>query len=143
MQHFCKKIVTLGPVGYLSGSGTWATVCAIPVVWFTSSSLTLTFALISFFVWALFRSFSAFESNDPSEVVVDEVIGFMIAMVGISLSVHTCVGGFLLFRFFDISKSFGIRKAEKMGGVAGVVVDDVIAGVYTNLLLRLCFWLFL
>lgn len=143
MQRFFKGIVTLGPLGYLKGSGTLATACAVPLVYATSLSLPLTFLVISFFLWATARSFHLFKQHDPSEVVSDEIIGFFIAMFGIAQSGWAYVVGFLLFRFFDITKIFGIKKVESLPGFSGVVMDDVVAGLYTNLLLRLGLWLFL
>ena len=143
MQRFFKRIVTLGPIGYLKGSGTLATVCAIPFVYFTSSSVALTLTLISFLLWATVRSFSLFKKHDPSEVVSDEIIGFSVAMFGIVHSGWAYLAGFLLFRLFDISKICGIKKVESLPGVTGVIMDDVVAGLYTNLLLRLGLWLLL
>ena len=143
MQKFCKKITTLGPLGYLKGSGTWATVCALPLVWLVSSSISLSFLVIFFFLWATVVSFPLFTEEDPSEVVADEVIGFAVAMFGIGHAGWSYALGFILFRFFDITKICGIRSVEKMPGVVGVVMDDVVAGFYTNLLLRLCLWYFL
>jgi phosphatidylglycerophosphatase A len=143
MQNFCKKIVTLGHLGYLAGSGTWATACTLPVVWFISSSFTLSILLGIFFLGATVYSFPLFKEHDPSEIVADEIIGFTCAMFGIARLGWVYLLGFLLFRLLDITKTCGIHRVEKLPGVTGVVMDDVVAGLYTNLLLRLCLWLFL
>jgi phosphatidylglycerophosphatase A len=143
MRNFCKKIVTLGPLGYLKGSGTWATICALPLVWFVSSSITLSILLGIFFLAAILCSFPLFQDHDPSEVVADEIIGFACAMFGVARLGWVYLLGFVLFRLFDITKICGIHRVEKLPGVAGLVMDDVVAGLYTNLLLRLCLWLFL
>lgn len=143
MQNICKKIVTLGPIGYIKGSGTWATLCVIPFIWLTSSTIALPFLLIIFFVVTLISCFSLFKDHDPAEIVADEIIGFSCAIFGIVQLGWVYFLGFLLFRFFDITKICGIHQFEKLPGATGVIMDDVIAGLYTNLLLRLCLWFFL
>ncbi|MFQ5791769.1 MAG: phosphatidylglycerophosphatase A [Acidobacteriota bacterium] len=75
--------------------------------------------------------------KDPSVVVIDEVVGMLAALYLIPLSGLGILAGFLLFRLLDIVKPFPCRQAEKLPGGVGIVADDVIAGVYTNLLLRL------
>jgi phosphatidylglycerophosphatase A len=74
--------------------------------------------------------------KDPSKVVMDEVIGMWIAMVFIPLSYLNILLAFILFRFFDIAKPLGIRKLEKLPGGIGVMADDVLAGVYANIVLQ-------
>lgn len=143
MQRFFKEIVTLGPIGYVRGSGTWGTLCAVPLVYLISSSVPLTFLIISFFLWATAQSFFLFAKHDPSEIISDEVIGFCVAMFGIPHLGLVYVAGFVLFRFFDITKIGGIKQVESLPGWKGVIMDDVVAGLYTNLLLRLGLWLFL
>lgn len=70
---------------------------------------------------------------DPGEVVIDEVCGFLVAMIGRPLSPASILAGFLLFRLFDIWKPWPIRMIEKMlpGGM-GIMADDVLAGIYAN-----------
>jgi phosphatidylglycerophosphatase A len=75
--------------------------------------------------------------RDPSEIVIDEVAGFSVALFLLSLSWLNLVLGFLLFRFFDISKPFPIRRLERVKGGFGIVLDDLLAGIYANLVLRL------
>ena len=143
MRNFCKKIVTFGPVGYRKGSGSWATLCALPLVWQVSSTVSLSCLVIALFVAALVISFPLFDAHDPREIVADEAIGFVVAMFGITNAGWTYLLGFALFRFFDIVKPCGIRSVERLPGVLGIVMDDVVAGLYTNLLLRLCTCYFL
>lgn len=64
----------------------------------------------------------------------------MIAVSGIGLSFGSVAAGFFLFRFFDILKPWPVNAAEKeFSGGAGIVFDDIIAGVYANLIMRLFF----
>ena len=78
-----------------------------------------------------------FSRKDPSAVVVDEVVGMLVSLYLIPVSLLGLLIGFLLFRLLDIVKPFPCRRAEKLHGGLGIMTDDLIAGVYVNLLLRL------
>jgi phosphatidylglycerophosphatase A len=79
---------------------------------------------------------------DPQEVVIDEVLGMAVTLAFLPLSLQTIGIGFLLFRFFDIVKPFPARRSEKLPGGWGIVMDDVVAGIYANVGERivLSFW---
>ena len=79
--------------------------------------------------------------KDPSKVVIDEVIGMWISMLLIPFSYINLLMAFVLFRLFDIFKPLGIRKLEQLNGGLGVMVDDVLAGIYANLVLQLIIYL--
>jgi phosphatidylglycerophosphatase A len=72
--------------------------------------------------------------TDPSEIVIDELCGFLIAMLGHPVTFASILTGFALFRIFDIWKPWPLRTIEqKLGGGLGVMLDDVGAGIYANL----------
>lgn len=73
--------------------------------------------------------------KDPQKVVIDEVIGMWITMLFIPLTWLNLLIGFVLFRFFDIAKPLGVRKMESLGGGLGVMADDMLAGIYGNIVL--------
>lgn len=75
--------------------------------------------------------------KDSSRVVIDEVAGMLIAILFLPRNIYVLAGGLLLFRFFDILKPLGIRKMEALKGGTGVMADDVLAGIYSNLVLQL------
>ncbi|MCW5980577.1 MAG: phosphatidylglycerophosphatase A [Bryobacteraceae bacterium] len=76
--------------------------------------------------------------DDPSIVVVDEVIGQWIALAGVShYSWKTWLGAFVLFRLFDIWKPAPVRQLENLRGGVGIVADDVMAGIYAALALHI------
>lgn len=75
--------------------------------------------------------------KDPSEVVIDEVVGFLITMCGFCWSPRRLIVGFFVFRFFDIAKPFPARRIERLPGGWGIMTDDVIAGIYSNMTLRI------
>jgi phosphatidylglycerophosphatase A len=77
-----------------------------------------------------------FNVDDPQPIVIDEFMGCIITFFGLAITVQQMFFGFLLFRFFDISKLLGIRQVEKLPGVWGVMLDDVFAGIMSNLILR-------
>lgn len=76
---------------------------------------------------------------DPSWIVLDEIVGIWVAMVGAPLEWPVLLIGFLLFRLFDIWKPWPARAAEKLPAGFGIVLDDVIAGLYTALILNFFF----
>ena len=73
--------------------------------------------------------------KDPSPVVIDEVVGFLICMFGFCWSPRGLIAGFFVFRFYDIAKPFPARRSEKLPGGWGIMTDDVIAGIYSNITL--------
>ncbi len=76
------------------------------------------------------------EKKDPQIVVIDEIAGFAVANF-LTYSASAVVIAFVLFRIFDISKVFPVGRLEKLPGGAGIVLDDLMAGLYTFLILRL------
>jgi phosphatidylglycerophosphatase A len=82
------------------------------------------------------------KQTDPSLVVVDELAGMLLSFYLLPLSWLGLLVGFLLFRLFDIIKPFPCRQAERLHGGTGIMLDDLIAGLYTHLVLRLMivFW---
>ena len=76
--------------------------------------------------------------NDPGCIVIDEIAGMMVALIGLPFNPITVVIAFIIFRILDILKPFPIRSLDKrIPGGLGVVADDVAAGIMTNLLLRI------
>lgn len=81
--------------------------------------------------------------KDPSMVVIDEVIGLWISILFIPISLETAILAFILFRIFDIWKPLGIKKLEDIKGGHGVMLDDVLAGFYANIVLQIISFYFL
>ncbi len=81
------------------------------------------------------------EKKDPGCIVIDEVAGMVVTMMGIPFNWQTAVTGFILFRFFDMVKPPPVRQVQaSLTGGGGVVMDDVAAGILANILLRII-WL--
>ena len=77
------------------------------------------------------------EGKDPSLVVSDEIAGMLVTFLGIATTWPGWLAGFFLFRFFDIAKPFPVRSLERLPGGWGITFDDVMAGVYANISLRI------
>lgn len=78
--------------------------------------------------------------HDHSHIVIDEVVGFLITMTWLPLTWQSFLGGFILFRIFDILKPWPISHFDKkVRGGLGVVVDDVVAGIFANILLQIVY----
>ncbi len=75
--------------------------------------------------------------KDSSKIVIDEVIGYLVAMAFVPTNLKTVAAGFLLFRFFDIQKTYPSNLIEKsVPGGLGICLDDVVAGLYANVVLQ-------
>jgi len=132
---FCVGLMPIAP-------GTFGTLAAIPVVFVTHYFGTFFGALfililVALAFWASDLGRKRLGKNDPSEVVIDEVVGFLVTMFLLPLSWLSLTLGFILFRIFDIIKPFPIRRLEKIKGGFGIVLDDLLAGIYANICLRI------
>jgi phosphatidylglycerophosphatase A len=85
-------------------------------------------------VWAAGREEERAGVKDPRAIVIDEVAGMLIACCGHPRTLPWVLGLFLAFRVFDVLKPFGIDRLQALPGGLGVVADDLLAGVYANLL---------
>ena len=77
------------------------------------------------------------ENPDPPEIILDEVCGILITFLWVGKKLVYLIGGFLIFQLFDLLKPFPLKRLEKVRGGWGVVLDDVFAGMYANIILRL------
>ena len=75
--------------------------------------------------------------KDPGILVIDEVVGVMVALLGLPLTWPVAIVGFFLFRAFDMFKIDPINRLEALPGGWGIMLDDVMAGIYTNIILHL------
>jgi phosphatidylglycerophosphatase A len=122
--------------------GTFGTVLGFPLC-FLLSGLDLLFAIllslifIIFAIWIAHDAERILKKKDPGCIVIDEIAGIVVTFLGLNFNMITAVAGFLIFRVFDILKPFPIRYLEKrLSGGAGIVMDDVAAGIYSNIALR-------
>lgn len=126
-------------------SGTFGTLAAIPLVligclgvgWSAAALVVVTLTAL----WASHRTQELLGREDPSEVVIDEAAGFCVTLFLLPLTWQSVALGFILFRFFDVVKPWPVRQAERLRGGLGIVMDDLLAGVYAHLFLRSILWI--
>jgi phosphatidylglycerophosphatase A len=108
-----------------------------------SPALYLAVCLLLFAVgtWAAGRAEVLLERKDPPSVVIDEVAGFLLSMFMVPPQWGFVVAGFFLFRIFDIIKPYPLNRLQDLHGGAGVMLDDIGAGIYTNIVLQLAAYL--
>jgi phosphatidylglycerophosphatase A len=75
-------------------------------------------------------------TEDPGIVVVDEIVGMWVSLLFVPLGTGTVLAAFVLFRVMDVVKPYPARQLERLPGGWGVMADDLMAGIYANLLLR-------
>lgn len=143
-----RLIATFGGVGLLRPApGTWGSLAALPLGyglhWLGGFPLlllaTVLLGLIGY--WATAAELAGAADQDPAEIVVDEVVGQWIALFPLSAGLWLMgappalfpwpgwVGGFLMFRVFDIWKPGPVGWADRLRGPAGVMLDDIVAGL--------------
>lgn len=139
-----KQIASVLGIGYVKGGGTVAAVgCCLALYLARASAPTLrprpatllTLGLLAGGTLAAQRVEPEW-GKDSSRVVIDEVAGMWVGMLGVPVTGPNLLAGLVLFRFFDIAKPLFIRDMEQLPGGVGVIMDDVLAGLYTNLLLQ-------
>lgn len=144
MRGFIILTATWGGSGYSPiASGTVGTLAAIPFYLLLArlpQHLYL-ITLVAFFFFACWVSGEAeriFDEKDSGKIVIDEVIGYLVTMAAVAPSWTNVIVGFFLFRFFDIVKVAPARYFDRqMKNGWGVVLDDVVAGCYSCVLLYL------
>jgi phosphatidylglycerophosphatase A len=85
-------------------------------------------------MWAGSRVERVLGRKDPGVIVIDEVAGMLLSMIMLPRTLPVLITAFLLFRLFDIWKPFPARESQALTGGVGVMVDDLIAGLYTLVL---------
>ena len=87
--------------------------------------------------WAAGRAEVMLGRTDSPSIVIDEIAGYLVAMFMAPMSWGFIVAGFFLFRAFDIVKPWPLRRLENLHGGLGVMLDDIGAGIYTNIILQI------
>src|SRR5215831_321394 len=108
-----------------------------PLQWLPASAqVAAVVALFAVGVVASTRVARGLGLEDPGIVVVDEVVGMWISLLFLPFTPLTALAGFVLFRIMDVVKPYPARQFESLPGGWGIMADDVMAGIYANLLLR-------
>ena len=138
-------------MGFGSGLSPWApgtmgTLLAAPMIMFIAQwgNLALPVAAFVMFICGVYicdRSANKLGVHDHPAIVWDEFTGYAITMIAVPMTWYWLFAGFVLFRFFDIVKPWPIREADhSLKGGLGIMLDDVIAGVFAGALLYALRW---
>ena len=149
---WAHAVATVAGIGYLRpGPGTWSSAVtvvlwwllarALPPVWLIPTAIAWAVAATAIGVPAATRVARESGKHDPSHVVIDEMAGQMVALIGAPLGWKSLLAGFILFRCFDIVKPPPVRQLERLPEGTGIVIDDIGAGLYALLVLQLLLWL--
>ena len=140
MKFLVKIFSSVFFIGYIPlASGTFASAFAVLPYLLIRNFWTYFPVTIVLFFLGVFASTEAekiYKETDPHKVVIDEVVGYLITMAFVPFGIWWMVAGFFLFRLFDIWKPFPVMQSQKLPGGWGIMVDDVLAGVYANVVLQ-------
>jgi phosphatidylglycerophosphatase A len=144
MKLFSKVISSFFGIGFFPvAPGTLASLITVLIYKYVLYQLEWPFLLVLFvFIYLLgvtasSKYVSLTGKHDPGEVVIDEVLGQLVALFLLKPSWILVLSAFFLFRFFDIIKPLFIKKAEKFSKGWGIMLDDIIAGMYTSIILNI------
>lgn len=146
--RWASLVATFFGVGRLRpGPGTWGSLATVLLWWLLASRLSeatrlpvlvlLIVVSVAIGIPAATLEARGCGRKDPSHVVIDEVAGQLLTLVGCPIHWPALLAGFVLFRVFDISKPPPIRHLEKLPDGTGIVVDDLAAGIYGLIVLQL------
>lgn len=147
-MSFKEKAVVFLATGFGLGfipliPGTFGTLPGIALCYFlvqvpVAAAAGLIICIIAVAIWIAGAAEKSLGQKDPGKIVIDEIAGLTVALFGFPFDTFHVVAGFIAFRIFDVWKPFPLRNLEKrFSGGTGVVIDDVGAGIYANILVRL------
>ncbi|MDD5096885.1 MAG: phosphatidylglycerophosphatase A [Candidatus Omnitrophica bacterium] len=140
-NFFVKAISSVFFIGYLPlVPGTFGSLAAVGLIYLlkNSNSSVYFLSILAVFVLGLLtsgRMEKLLGKKDPGCIVIDEVAGMLIAFCFIPVNLKTIFLGFLIFRILDTLKPFPAGRLQHLRGSLGVMIDDLIAGIYTNIVL--------
>ena len=143
MSRLALLVATAGYVGLIPvAPGTWGSavgVCLLLLVRGTGEAgaeVLLLAAILAGGVWAASAAERLYGQPDPGAIVIDEVAGMLITLFWIPVTWVGALAGFLAFRVFDIVKPYPVGLAERLPAGWGVMADDVVAGLYACVTVR-------
>ena len=142
IEKFNKKLFTLFGIGKLPASGTFGSIFALLIYFILQkyfNNLTIIILLIFVTLYSLIflnKTIKNFKQKDPKEIVIDEYIGQMIPLIACGNNIYLILVAFISFRFFDITKIYPANIFDKkIEGPLGVIGDDIIAGIYSLMII--------
>ena len=142
IEKFNKNLFTLFGIGKLPASGTFGSFFTLLIYFILQkyfNNLTIIILLISVTLYSLIflnKTIKNFKQKDPKEIVIDEYIGQMIPLIVCGNNIYLILVAFISFRFFDITKIYPANIFDKkIEGPLGVIGDDIIAGIYSLMII--------
>ncbi|TSA29541.1 MAG: phosphatidylglycerophosphatase A [Ignavibacteriales bacterium] len=146
--NFIEKFLGSGfYTGYIRfASGTWGSIAGLIIYLipgFENPSLMI-FMISLFIVFGvpIADKFEALYGKDPKECTIDEVIGMWITLLFLPKKIWWIILAFLIWRVLDIIKPYPARNLEKIKGGWGIMLDDIMAGIYSFILIQLTIYFF-
>jgi phosphatidylglycerophosphatase A len=140
-----EKIIKLLATGFGSGlspfaPGTMGTLVGIPVclvclplTWPARFAFIIVLSALAIFISG--RAETIYSKKDDQRIVIDEIVGFQVALLPVAITGLNICAAFVLFRIFDIWKPFPVSLLQDLPGGWGVVIDDVAAGIYAGVIM--------
>ncbi len=122
-----------GTAGTAVGVMLYLLLKGLPLAWY----LPVCVAVAGLGIWAAGEAEKLLGKKDAQSIVIDEIAGYLVSMVLVPPGWKFIAAGFCLFRFFDIVKPWPLRRLQDLRGGLGVMLDDIGAGVYTNMVLQI------
>ena len=142
IEKFNKNLFTLFGIGKLPASGTFGSFFTLLVYFILQkyfNNLTIIILLIFVTLYSLIflnKTIKNFKQKDPKEIVIDEYIGQMIPLIACGNNIYLILVAFISFRFFDITKIYPANIFDKkIEGPLGIIGDDIIAGIYSLMII--------
>ena len=146
--NFFEKLIGSGfYTGYIPfASGTWGSLAALIIYLipgFEKPAIIIP-AIVLFTILGIFtgNKFDVIYGKDPAECTVDEVVGMWISLLFLPKTFLVVTAAFISWRVFDIIKPFPAKQLESLKGGVGIMIDDIVAGFYSLLLLHLILYIF-
>tara|TARA_Y100000590_G_scaffold105202_2_gene119683 strand:- start:308 stop:793 length:486 start_codon:yes stop_codon:yes gene_type:complete len=150
---FFLSFFMIGRIKYAPGTFASIITCILFLILINIFNITFIFLItVMIFCYsfvAINNSFDVFNSEDPQEIVIDEVVGQMLPLLAIPIyetlyslpTIYYCVLAFIFFRLFDIWKPFPINYIDNnVKGSIGIMLDDIMASIYSILILIIIFF---
>ena len=145
---FREKAAVFLATGFYVGNipfapGTFGSLIGLPFCYLLAeiqlgAAIIATLLLIGLAIWISNAAERTLKRKDPGCIVVDEMAGMAVTLIGLPFNFTIVVTGFILFRILDILKPFPIRVLDKrLSGGLGIVADDVVAGIFSNIIIRM------
>ena len=147
-MNFREKMSVFLATGFYVGNipfapGTFGSLLGLPLCFILAGiqlppAIIVVVLFIGLAVWVSNNAARTLKRKDPGCIVIDEIAGMMVTLIGVPVHLTSVIIGFILFRILDIAKPFPIRMIDKrLSGGLGIVADDVVAGIFANMLTRI------